>query len=176
MIIAGLNVERDLADPEIMEVVGKILENFDPDRGIDENEAIFESQFAMFEHQHDQSRIRERRGMVKQVREGYFEEMEAAIAERDRLQAEIDRRRKNTENLMARMSKIAEENNDARKALNIEIEQEKKESEKVEFQLIQSKSEVERLQRAEAKFDDYFGSGQDDMKEIDAPMMREMEP
>ena len=75
LILAGLNVERDLADPEIMEVVGKVLENFDPEKGINENEAIFEAQFQMFEHKQEDSKIGQRRDMVKQVREGYFEEM-----------------------------------------------------------------------------------------------------
>ena len=49
LIVAGLNVEQDLADPEIMEIIQKVLEDFDPSRRVDEDEAIFESQFAMFE-------------------------------------------------------------------------------------------------------------------------------
>ena len=49
LIVAGLNVEQDLADPEIMEIIQKVLEDFDPSRRVDEDEAIFESQFAMFD-------------------------------------------------------------------------------------------------------------------------------
>lgn len=101
LIVAGLNVEQDLADPEIMEIIQKVLEDFNPSKQIDEGEAIFESQFAMFDKTlgDQSSNIRQRRGVEKHVREGYYEEMQQAMKTHDRLQEEKERKAKNTANL-----------------------------------------------------------------------------
>lgn len=45
------------------------------------------------------SNIRQRRGIEKRVREGYFEEMQQAMETHDRLQAEKERKAKNTATL-----------------------------------------------------------------------------
>ena len=37
LIVAGLNVEKDLADKEIMDIVSGVIQNFDPCKKIDED-------------------------------------------------------------------------------------------------------------------------------------------
>ena len=46
LIVAGLNVEEDLANPEIMSTIMRVLEDFDPNAGNIEDkqdEAMFEA-------------------------------------------------------------------------------------------------------------------------------------
>ena len=67
-------------NPEILEIISSVLENFDPNKKIDEEdttEAMFEAQFKIFDNQisHEGGHAKQRRGIEKKVKEGYFEDM-----------------------------------------------------------------------------------------------------
>jgi hypothetical protein len=95
--VAGLNVEEDLADPEIMAAIKKVLNDFEPEKGLNEekeDEVFFEARYEIFSHQQTdaKSTIRQRRNITKTVREGYEEERQRYLENYDRLQAEKEAR------------------------------------------------------------------------------------
>lgn len=47
--MAGMKVEMELSDPETVALIAKVIENFDPNKAIDEDEALFSSRFVSFE-------------------------------------------------------------------------------------------------------------------------------
>lgn len=134
-----------------MEIVQKVLEDFDPSKRVDEDEAIFESQFAMFDKTKadTSSNIRQRRGIEKKVREGYFEEMQQAMETHDRLLAEKERKAKNTATLQKRMAEIAKENEASKKALQDELEEAKRKQQEVEAAVKNAKIALEELKQEE---------------------------
>ena len=52
LILAGLRVETDLSDPDTVKLIQTVLENFNPDEKMDEDEAMFSARFNAFELQH----------------------------------------------------------------------------------------------------------------------------
>ena len=52
LILAGLRVETDLNDPATVQLIQTVLQNFNPDEQMDEDEAMFSARFNDFELQH----------------------------------------------------------------------------------------------------------------------------
>ena len=65
----------------------------------------------------------------------------------DRLQAEKERKAKNTANLQKRMAEIAKENESSKKALLAEIEEAKKKEHEAEVAVQKSKKELEEMKK-----------------------------
>ena len=49
LILAGLKVETELADPETVKLIAGVIAKFDPKKSIDEDDFLFESRFEVFE-------------------------------------------------------------------------------------------------------------------------------
>ena len=87
--------------------------------------------------------------MEKRVREGYFEEMQQALETNERLQAEKDRKAKNTAMLQKRMGEIAKESDIARAEVARQLEVAKKKEKDAEIAFEKSKKTVEALKKEE---------------------------
>ena len=74
LILAGLRLETDLKDPETVQLITEVLENFDPNQSMNEDEAMFSSRFHDFERKKRNSgsnNVRERHKATKKVTEEY---------------------------------------------------------------------------------------------------------
>ena len=74
LILAGLKVETELSDPETVALIAKVIENFDPNKAIDEDAALFSSRFVSFERRAkkdgaENARVRQK--ATKRVSEAY---------------------------------------------------------------------------------------------------------
>jgi len=49
LILCGMKVEVEMGDPETMALIAKVLEEFDPNAPMDEDEAMFTARFTDFE-------------------------------------------------------------------------------------------------------------------------------
>lgn len=87
--------------------------------------------------------------MEKRVREGYFEEMQQALQINERLQAEKERKAKNTAMLSKRMEEIAKENDIARAEVARMLEVAKKKEKEAEIAFEKSIKTVEALKKEE---------------------------
>ena len=75
LILAGLKVENELADAETLQLIQKVLANFDPRKSLDTEELMFESRFEMFEQITGDGR-RGRNVATKNVSEAYLRSVE----------------------------------------------------------------------------------------------------
>jgi hypothetical protein len=107
-----------------MDIVSKVIQNFDPSKKIDEDQAMFDAQMNIFDKQINEEDtsdrtggVRERRGIEKKVREGYFEELqrEGEIKEKER--REVERKQRNTQALHQRFAEIAKENEEVKNSM-----------------------------------------------------------
>ena len=71
-----MKVEVDMGDPETMELIAKVLEEFDPNAPMDEDEMMFSARFTEFERKNKKSSGKDDKGRIrahgiKHVRESF---------------------------------------------------------------------------------------------------------
>ena len=104
LILAGMKVEIELSDPETVRLISEVLENFDPNARIDEDEAMFSSRLVDFERKEKRVRgggdkHRQRNQATKHVPESYH-------IERAKREKEEEVKRKEKEIRMAHSEEL----------------------------------------------------------------------
>jgi len=92
-----MKVEVEMGDPETMALIAKVLEEFDPNAPMDEDEAMFTARFTDFEQKSKKSigskmhTGRTRAKVIKKVPESYHIERKVREAkeEKERLEKEM---------------------------------------------------------------------------------------
>jgi len=71
--VAGLDIENDMSNPEIMSIINNVLKTFDPTKDEDKEGALFAANFNHFEKKgHGRHRK-----VLKKVDDDYFVRLEA---------------------------------------------------------------------------------------------------
>ena len=116
LILAGIDVENELANTEVQELLSDVLQNFDPKQALGEEEAIFATQMRYHDHRMKQETRSRRRGVVKKVSEDYVmqrareeKEIEARLEREAQEEEERKQRQAATAKLMSQMDAIADE-------------------------------------------------------------------
>ena len=89
LIVAGLDIENDMSNPEIMSIINNVLKTFDPTKDEDKEGALFAANFNHFEKKgHGRHRK-----VLKKVDDDYFVRLEAR-EKAEAQQREVESKRK----------------------------------------------------------------------------------
>ncbi len=84
LILAGMDVDVDLQNPEMMKSVQEVLANFDPSVPLPEDDAVFSAQMMRFDKKEKKQKQKAhfRRPVVKKVDDLYLREMQQKEAQK----------------------------------------------------------------------------------------------